>query len=62
MASPGSRASPAFGTVTLPPVVSPPSVTVVPGGGVNANWRASGVAKSTAVKPTSNAGLASLVE
>ena len=31
-------------------------VTVVPGGGLNANWRASGLAKSTAVKPTSNAG------
>src|SRR6478735_3150383 len=37
-------------------------VTVVPAGGVNANWRASGLAKSTAVKPTSNAGLVRFVE
>ena len=40
--------------MTLPPLVSPPSVTVVPGGGVNANCRASGVAKSIEVKPTSS--------
>src|SRR6476659_5750733 len=37
-------------------------VTVVPAGGVKANCRASGVEKSTAVKPTSKAGLDSFVE
>src|SRR5580765_615840 len=39
-----------------------PSLTVVPGAGVKANCRASGLPKSTAVNPTSNAGLASCVE
>ena len=39
-----------------------PSVTVVPGGGLNSNWRASGLAKSMLVKPTSKAGLDNRVE
>src|SRR6478752_1198250 len=48
----GSALAPPLGVVR-----SPDSVTVVPAGGVNANCRASGCAKSTAVKATSNAGL-----
>lgn len=56
-----------LGVVSLPSealggMSSSDSVTVVPAGGVNSNCRASGCAKSTAVKPTSNAGFVSFVE
>src|SRR6478752_91756 len=53
------------GLVLVPPLGAvswSDSVTLVPAGGVKANCRASGLAKSTAVKPTSNAGFVSFVE